>query len=350
MNRLYADAELTAEEQDYLNGGQVEVADTPAAPSSEPQDALEPDPAVETPEGKTPASGAPTGQDEPSDDDDDIDEHLVIDPATGRQKDSRTGRFVKTVPHQALHRERERRKAAEEAAANERVRFARADERMNTLMALAKNMPNGQPQPKTPTNPMEEDDIDPTTDIVAALDQQKRRNAYLNQQLTTDRKTREEHAAEAQVVNTYKADATRFMQTEPAFADAYKHLIQVRHKQMELMGIGDAAQRNMQFAAEEKALVHAALQQGRSPAQILWDLSVAAGFQKPAAQAQPKQNGHQQNVQKLQQQQRGMAAAASLSGAGSAGGALTWAKIADMNQDEFDKLLESGQFNKLMYG
>lgn len=353
MNRLYDDAELTPEEQSYLKGEQVEIPDTPSAPSSDRQSVLEPD-QQGTPEPKEGAQDELKGKEEPSaedDDDGDDDSHIIVDPATGRHKDTRTGRFVKLVPHQAMHRERERRKAAEQEAANERLRFARADERMNTLLALAKNMPKDAGTEQAPKSPMDEPDIDPIADIVGALDQQKRRNAYLNQQIASDRQSREAAAAEAQVVNAYKADAVRFIQSEPSFAEAYKFLVQARHKQMETVGVTDAAQRNMQFAMEEKALVQMALQQNKSPAQILWNLAVASGFQKSAPPTPAKINdGHQQNVQKLQQQQRGMAASQSLSGTGYAGGALTIAKIADMDDEDFAKLVDSGQFRKIMYG
>ncbi|MFM9850130.1 MAG: hypothetical protein ACKVP3_23610 [Hyphomicrobiaceae bacterium] len=352
MNRLYDDAELTPEEESYLKGEQVEIKETPAAVVTDPPDIVEPDPGM-APNPQEVAQDELKGKQTPSDDneDDEDDSHIIVDPATGRHKDTRTGRFVKLVPHQALHKERETHKQTKSALENERMRFARADERMNTLLALAQNMPKGDKQ-DAPKSPMEEPDIDPTADIVGALDQQKRRNAYLNQQISTDRQSRETAAAETQVVNAYKSDAMKFMQTEPAFAEAYKFLVNSRLKQMETVGISDVNECKRQFAMEERALVQQAFSQNKSPAQILWNLAVASGFQKSAAPAPGKTNGgHQQNVQKLQQQQqRGMAASASLSGTGSAGGALTIAKIADMDDEDFAKLVDSGQFRKIMYG
>lgn len=344
MSKLYADAELTPEEEAYLRGEQVEVPTT--TPSiADPAPAFDPEAPLEVEEKKDPTPSDPASHEEPGEHDDPEDDVI-----TSRERDPKTGRFAKTVPLAALHQARAKTKEKDVELQTMRERWARGEERMNTLLSLAQ--PADPAAKRDPANPMEEPDVDPAEDIVKALDQQRRRTAWVTEQINNDRTQRETHSTEQQIVNAYKADATAFFQKEPAFADAWKHLTALRHAQMKAIGIDDERQRNMQIAQEERALVHAAFQSKKSPSEMIWQMALASGFQKSAAPANgngAKPNGqHQHNVQALQAQQRGMAASVSLSGAGKASGTLTWAKIADMPQDEFNALLDSGQLRRLM--
>lgn len=74
-------------------------------------------------------------------------------------------------------------------------------------------------------------------------------------------------------MSVYQQDAIRVLQEEPDFKDAYFHLVEARHKELEALGIADKAQRNAMIAQEEKGLVAQALKAKKSPAQIIYQLA-----------------------------------------------------------------------------
>lgn len=343
-SRIFDDAELDADELAYMRGGDVEAPEAPQKPLGGDI----PEPPLATPE---PQIGATDPENEVSEHEEPGDEEIT---EISRDK---AGRFARKVPIHALHQSRAKLKDKEAELQAANVRFARADERMNQLLELANSgmFPNPQPGAATPAaaaakskNPMDEPDIDMQEDFVAALDQQKRRMAYLAQTMQSDKTQRETQETETQVRTAYINDAKSFVTKEPEFGAAYRHVVKLRHQQLAAAGHGDEKQRNAMIAQEERDLVHHAFKAGKSPAQVLWDYAAASGFQKGAAPATPtpgngqQQNGnaHAANVAKIAAQKKGQAASASLSGVGGSPRALTLEQIADMNQDEFDALVD----------
>lgn len=322
----YFDDELTPEEEAAVSGKAtaIEPSSEPAGgqPELQPQD-----------NGQRQQIASEPAEDElehAEEGDEDI---------TTNNRDPKTGRFTKQVPIHALHKARAEHKATKERLSQQELKFARAEERMNTLLHLAGAQPNGQkpPAPQKPTNPFEEPTKNIDEDLLGYIDQVNRRLEYQNQQISSDRRTQHLREAEGAVRSAYLEDAKKFLSDEPAFRDAMAHLIGQRHAVLEAAGVSDKHQREKMIEQEEMQIVLQSFQGRKRPAEAMWKIALASGYAKGNGGPNPS---HQQNVQRLQQQQRGMAASRSLSGAGKAAGALTISQIADMDQDEFERFVE----------
>jgi antitoxin (DNA-binding transcriptional repressor) of toxin-antitoxin stability system len=301
-------------------------AETPQAPASNEGNGA-------PPASYSPTSGSPEGLDGVEDG-----EEVVIVGKDGKPR-AQNGRFV---PHQALHAERERRKATETELGTYREKMARADERLAVLNELM-----SKPEAQSPT--VAEQPIDPEQDPIGALKQSYAKIAALEKQLTESTKTVEERESARAMVSAYQNDAARFVQEKPEFKDAYVHLMTGRHRELEAMGMTDVAERNRFIANEERQLVASAFQSRRSPAQMLYSLAVARGFSHTPAPAQPNHAAKIESIAKGQRQ-----AGASLSAAGgSAGEGLTAAALADMSEEEFSAVaakLGKSKLRQLMGG
>jgi hypothetical protein len=311
---------------------------------------LESESAAETPQapasnegnGAPPASHSPTGGPPEGPTDVEEGEEVVIVGADGKPR-ATNGRFV---PHQALHKERERRKAVETELVTMRDKQSRADERLAVLNEL---MSKPEAPARSPT--VAEQPIDPEQDPIGALKQSYAKIAALEKQLTETTTQQNERENARAMLSAYEQDARRFSQEKPEFASAYQYLFQVRHRQLDAIGLKDTAARNRYIADEERQLVSEAFKARISPAQMVYNLAVASGFSHTPPAAEPKPD-HAAKIESIAKGQR--AAGVSLSAAGgSAGEGLTPAALADMSQSEFDALyakLGKAKIRQLMGG
>ncbi|KQT88924.1 hypothetical protein [Methylobacterium sp. Leaf466] len=268
----------------------------------------------------------------------------VVDPdaADADDAEANKGRFVR---HGAFHQERERRKAeaaratAAEAALTElREKFARGDERLK-LLSEAMQRPAATPAAAEPPKV-----IDPNEDIFGAYEQLKSEVEALRTsqtQLTEAQKAeraqaqeREEHAS---AMTSYASDAQRYMATEPAFADAYNHLIGSRVAELKLYGV-DEATAMREVAAEEAGLVKAAIKAGKSPAEHIYKIAQARGFMPKAAEPAKPAAPAETQAERMARISAGQTAAKSLSAAGGAPASeVTMDMLASMSEAEFEK-------------
>lgn len=354
---------FSAEEQAQWNamqaGSDVEIPEPSAAPAIDPPS----EPA--TPAAKTEAPAAA-----PSDDDD----IEVAAPVTGAKQ--------KRVSIHKYQRLEERAKQAEEraeAAAKERQelleRTARADERLK-IISEAMATPPAQEQQQIDEDPMP----DPEKDIFGYAQWQGRQIVRLNDRLNGIETRTVETVEETQLATTYQQDAARFASTPEGagFADAYVYLIQQRDRELQLAGMSDPKQRERQIVSEEKGLVKGAIAQGRSPAQLIYEMAAGRGFAPraaaapaaaPAAPSTPAKDPRALDVAappraaapaatpaapsvsaEIEAIKRGQQAAQSLSNVG--GGAppqeLTSKVLADMNEEEFNALVDRLPKERLM--
>jgi hypothetical protein len=264
-------------------------------------------------------------------------------PAVDQQADQQGKQGDKPgyVPVNALHEERERRKALETELSTFRERFARADERqraINELLGLDPEKPaQQQAQPKQP--------IDPEKDIFGAFRQQQEVIADLQKQLQSTGQRFEQQTAEQRILSEYAADARRFSTETPDFPAAYNHLLSVRDRELQALGVTDATERGSIIAREEKQIASQALTQKRSPAQIIYELAKVRGF-APKSSAQPSAaigassaaTQVSDAVKQLEAAQKGREAFPTLTGAGSTGASgLTVQALADMSEEEFER-------------
>lgn len=313
--------------------GQMELdIGKPAATVTEP--AVEA-PAADAVDAKATDDGETTG-----------DEDIVVGP-DGKARNAATGKFV---PHAALHQERSKRKAVETENQTMRERLARAEERLATMNELlAPDKGEQKPEAKA-KSVLEEDDIDPEQDIFAAFKQQQRRNAELLKRVT-ERETQEKAKESGNsLASAYKSDAQAFMAKTPDFKDAYVHLINGMHRELEAVGVADADARNALIAEKEKEFVQTALGSKKSPAEMLYKVAQSRGYSAKAAEVTVTERASD----KLDSIRKGQSAVVSLSkSGGSSGEPLTIESLTAMSESEFSRVtakLSKEQLRSIMGG
>jgi hypothetical protein len=281
--------------------------------------------------------------------------------AEGKMRDAKTGRYV---PHQAMERERIRRKELEAALSEKEQMVARATERLAVLQEIVHNQEATEAKKAAaaaaplPAEP--EAEIDADLDIFGAVKQLKARNAALEAQLKETQTQTSNQLTELQTQQRYRQDVTSFAAQHEDFFDAYKFVSAMRRRELTAMGFTDERQIAGQIAAEEKALVYTNLSKNASPASIIYELAKAKGYKGPpdaptpapappppapvtppaAAAAPVMPQADPAAAEQIQRIANGQHAAATLSGSGSSGGAgLTVQQLADMPEDQFAELV-----------
>lgn len=235
------------------------------------------------------------------------------------------------VPLSALHKERERRKAADGRLAQLSEQTARADERLRLLTELIERK-------KAPAAEAEEEAPDAEKDPIGALTVAMKRIASLEEQLKGRAAQEKKRNDEAAQLTAYRDDARTYMAKHADFPDAYGYLIGQRHAELEALGVADPAERATLIQREERALVAEARQAGKSPAATMHALAKARGF-KPKPKDDPKPGGGAAaaKLDRIAQAQREAGASLTAAGGGGGGG-LTAESLAAMSEDDFAEL------------
>ncbi|MEN3234725.1 hypothetical protein PUR29_14080 [Methylobacterium ajmalii] len=295
-----------------------------------------PAPSAEPPAGE-PAPQAPAAAAQPGE----VAPDQVVDPEGEGADDpeANRGRFVR---HGAFHKERVRRKELEAEVGRLRDMHTRGDERLRLLtQAMQQGAPQaqqqaaGQPQAQAPAVPNPEEDI---FGYVKHLEAQLAEVRGGQQQMT---EAQREKQAFDDTVTSYRADIGRFSQSEPAFADAYQHLIQSRAQELAFMGVPQH-EITKAIQADELVLVRDSLANGVSPAERVFQMAKLRGFSPKApepapvaAAATPPAESAADRAARVQAGQQ--AAGRSLSGAGGAPAAeMTLERLAEMSESEFE--------------
>lgn len=254
-------------------------------------------------------------------------------------EDVNKGRFIR---HGAFHRERKMRQEIERQLQNERAELARQreerariDERLQLIMQMNRPQPEQNGQPQVPN--MEEDPFGYMRYLenqIAALSQQTQGVDQRFQQ-------QDEYAT---VKSAFQADANAFTQRQPDFIDAYRHLMSARDRELTRLGRTNARERANIIAQEELMIVNECLRNGKSAAELVYELAKDRGYSRPEPQ-QPAQNGlaptqvgqKPSAVAQVAAIQKGAAAAKSLgSAAGGSNQPLTAELLASMSEAEFE--------------
>lgn len=197
-----------------------------------------------------------------------------------------------TVPHAALHEERELRKAAEQRlaelerqAAEDRQARQTLEERTNILLhRLGQGQQPQQQQTEQPAAiPSPEED--PVGHIIAKIRQQEAVLGNVVQTLSgRSQQDQQMQAAQALQMRT-AAMENEYRAKQPDYDTAARHLVEMRHRQLAAAGITDPAERQSMLTQEAFGLAAQAARQNRNPAEIVYELAKIAGYQPPAAEA-----------------------------------------------------------------
>lgn len=285
------------------------------------------------------------------------------------------------VNHGAFHKERERRKQAEERIASLEQQITKGNERLQTLTELMSGKQAGEQEGD---QKQEEDDPapDPEEDIFGYAKWQGRQIEKLQSKLSETEKSVEstnqqfeQRDSRSALLRDYAKDAQSYMEADaPDFMDAYNHLVSSRDRELTRLGYDDAQERARLIAEEEETVVRKAFERGERPAAVLYDAARERGF-TPSEKAQNgadtgegseaqsatngaggrtqgSQGGEQSDAaSKVETIARGQQASKSLSNAG--GGdvqEIDMLTLANMSDEEFNEFAEKnpGQVDRIL--
>jgi hypothetical protein len=273
------------------------------------------------------------------------------------------------VSYHKFRREEARRKEVEKKLSDLTERFTRGDERLKLLTEAL--------TPKPDDKTKEDPEPDPEKDIFGWIQWSKRDAARLREEIKVARQgvdqtqqTIQQRDAADGLKTSFQQDAVRFSQTTPDFVNAYNHMFSVRGAMLEDQGYQPEQIQGI-IAREERELVQRAVQAGKSPSEMIYQMAQRFGYQKaapqagdaageakPAADAKPSGNGaavaaepaKPSVTEEIKRIQAGQAAGKTLSGAGGAANELSVEGLLALSEDEFAALLRKspGKVNALM--
>lgn len=189
-----------------------------------------------------------------------------------------------TVPHAALHQEREARKDLQKQLAEERRQRLVLEERTNLIL---QRIPLS-PQPEPPAGVVLPDiNEDPIGHLVGGM-----RHLATNQQALE--KAEQARAAEtarlaeeSKLIARAAAEEAEFVQATPDYGPASQFLSQKRDAQLRAMGYDDPVERRSILRQEAVALAARAVAQEKNVGEFVYELAKVAGWQpQPAAPAE----------------------------------------------------------------
>lgn len=263
------------------------------------------------------------------------------------------------VSQQALHAEREKRKAAEAREREKDARYAaelaRVQERL-ALLTQAATAATAAPAP-APAAPQPPPDpqADPlgyvqhvtaeTQRTISALEQRVARSEGLERQIT---EAQLQQAREADLRAWGWGQEAEFAQETPDYKDAMQFLTTRRAAQLNVMGINNPAQVQAMIGNDVAAMAMRAREGGLQFGKMLYELARETGYQK-AAQAPLAPTltpapitgaAAPTPAQRVATAQRGAEMAAGIGAGGTAPrGELTPQALADMSDEQFAEVL-----------
>jgi hypothetical protein len=175
------------------------------------------------------------------------------------------GRFV---PLQALQEER-----AEKKHLREELRQYR--EWQSQLAQRLQQMPASQPS-QAPTAP--DPQTRPLEYINHVLGNMQNTTAELQQWRQQQEAAAQQRVAVQQYASWATSQEREFAKQEPEYHDAYRHAAEARDKELQALGYADAAVRANIVRMNTAEIINNAIQQGRNPAELVWEYARARGF------------------------------------------------------------------------
>lgn len=251
-------------------------------------------------------------------------------------------RQARTVPHSALHEERQKRKEAEERARRAEEQYQRnlevGNQRMQRLIELAQR-PQQPAADVQPPPSLDQDPVGFVGHLSQTLGQKIQTIEQQNAQILADR---QQQAQLAQLSTIAQAQIQTFAQQNPDYFDALQHVRTMRAAQYRAMGLSDE-QVIAQINHDELLFANTAVQNRRNIAESLYEFAKASGYAPKAAERKPSET--------LAAEAKGVAAAKSLgTGGGVSRGAPSLEALAAMSDAEFIEATKGENWRRLMGG
>ena len=221
------------------------------------------------------------------------------------------------VPQAALHEARQRGK-------EDRERADRMEKMFQRLMEDRQQPKQGAKDAEIPAY-----DVDPLGHTKGLLDRAVRELQEIKGAHQERTKQEEQYAQTQQKLSQYANAVSTFKRQTPDYDEAFQFLNDVRDKELAVF-IEDPNERAERLQYEEGVIAGRAMAQGKSPAQIFYDLAKHRGFGAKLAQEENK----------IERLQKGQQAAKSLGGGKAPEGEMSLdrlTKLADEDPEEFDK-------------
>jgi hypothetical protein len=142
---------------------------------------------------------------------------------------------------------------------------------------------------------------------------------------------RQHERVEREVTTRYAQDAQRFSAETPDFKEAYQFLGAQRAQELFIASgkRATAEQIRDQLHREERSLAFQAMRSGMSPAEAVYEMAKARGYQ--ARQAQAAEEQAEESIDRTARAQNANRSLSSAAGGGSAGGPMTMDKFLSMS-------------------
>lgn len=243
----------------------------------------------------------------------------------------------KLVPLEALHesriKEREWREKAAQVEREAQERFKKLEERLERLV--------------NPPPPVPNFTEDPAGHLKYQVEATQAEIAAIRQANEDSRKMTEAQAFEQQIATSTQAAEAAFAKDHPDYLAAVQHLQTIADRNMQMLGLDDPVARQQQIRRDAMAMSLKALQMGKSPAEVAYQLAINYGYK--AAQAPDPVAAEAAKKQIATLQAGTKAGAASMPTGGTKQTALTLAALEQMDDDDFNKLVEDDtQWKKLI--
>ena len=247
----------------------------------------------------------------------DAGERTDAKPAAAPEKETRQ---EKLVPLQALQQERAEKKQLRDELKAYREWQAQLTQRLQ-------QMPTAQaPQAPDPqTKPLEY--------INHVLGTMQASTAELQQWRQQQEQTAQQQSAIQHYASWAAGQEQEFAKSQPEYHDAYRYAADTRDKELQALGYSDPAQRAAIVRANTLEIINNAAQQGRNPAELVWDYAYSRGFTPKGKRTSGKEEAQAKIAAGLN------AAGAKLNQGGATGeGELSAKDLAGITDpDEFEK-------------
>ncbi|HEV2321407.1 MAG TPA: hypothetical protein VGT42_03515 [Gammaproteobacteria bacterium] len=157
--------------------------------------------------------------------------------------------------------------------------------------------------------------------------------AELQQWRQQQEQATEQRAAVQQIAHWPAAQEQEFTRAQPEYPEAYRYTAEARDRELQALGYADPAQRAAIMRKNTAEIVNNALQQGRNPAEQVWEYAQARGFAAKAKRTTGSEEAQVKIAAGLQ------AAGAKLNQGGATGeGELTAKDLSGITDpDEFER-------------
>lgn len=246
-----------------------------------------------------------------------------------------------TVPQGALHAEREKRKGSDERASKAEAELAKVRGQLDAIAKLREEVAGRKPEEL------------PAADDPAAIEHLRARLAENEQRVNRFEQNADNEALanhEIQQLGSFMAESeAQYRETRPDYDKAIEHVILMRANELALYGLS-RPQIQQTISEEATEIVRAAVQQGKDPAELGYQIALSRGYRPAEGAAEPaKPNGGGGAQATIDAIARAKGANKSLGGGGgSAPKNLTAEAVAAMSGEEFEALYSTPEGKALI--